>query len=142
MIAYIDNTDDARHMRDYEAKHVDECQSGSSVSKGARDDSDTNSDILFPLTVNAELTWRQRKMSTSVLWELCPRSVTRAPSPNRSLSRGGCRAIPRAHSWTLTPTPTASASWTTSYVNRQRKFELVQFKATLYVKKIVTYNVV
>ena len=42
--ACIDNTDDARNELDYEAKHADECQSGSSMSSGVQDDSDTNSD--------------------------------------------------------------------------------------------------
>ena len=66
--ACIDNTDDARNELDYEANLADECQSSSSMSSGAQDDSDTNFDryILFPLTVNAELTWRQREVGTSV----------------------------------------------------------------------------
>jgi len=52
--ACIDNTDDARNGLDDEAKHVDECQSGSSISSsGAQDDSDTNSD-RYPVPSDSE----------------------------------------------------------------------------------------
>ena len=63
--ACIDNTDDARNELDDEAKHADECQSGSSISScGTLDDSDTNSD-RYPVPT-AERTWRPREVWTSV----------------------------------------------------------------------------